>query len=296
MGLRFRKSIKAGPIRVNLSKSGIGYSVGGKGFRYTKKAGGGYRATTSIPGTGISYVQDSAGPKKRSAQTHPSGIARNSQGGNNMKKPKNSMAELLLCLFLGWAGAHKFYMGKKGTGILYLLTFGLFIIGWWGDLISLCMKNFGKNKGQELPRKKKVLSYAAGFLCVMLVGGCSSESEPAPDPTTPTMAIVATTEAVEETTIPTTEVVTEVTTEPTSESTEAPAAEPTTEPTTEPTVMPLDAEPEGRDYVLNTNTKKFHYPSCSSADDIKSKNRKDVVATRESLIAQRYEPCGRCDP
>lgn len=64
MGFRFRKSIKAGPLRVNLSKSGVGYSVGTKGFRYTKKAGGGTRTTASIPGTGISYVSDS---KKKEA-------------------------------------------------------------------------------------------------------------------------------------------------------------------------------------------------------------------------------------
>ena len=52
MGFRFRKSFGAGSFRVNLSKSGIGYSVGGKGFRFTKKAGGGTRTTASIPGTG----------------------------------------------------------------------------------------------------------------------------------------------------------------------------------------------------------------------------------------------------
>lgn len=292
MGFRFRKSIKAGPLRVNLSKSGIGYSVGGKGYRYTKKAGGGTRTTTSIPGTGISYVQDSAGSNKRTSQARSSGTARRSKGGNNMKKPKNSMAEFLLCLFLGWAGAHKFYMGKKGMGFLYLFTMGLFAIGWWGDLICLCMKNFGRNKGQELPLKKKILSYVAGFLCIMVVGGCSSDSESAPVPTEPAMAVVATTEATEATTIPTTEAVTEATTEPTTE----PITEPTTEPTTAPTTKPVETEPEGRDYVLNTNSRKFHYPSCSSADDIKASNRKDVVATREELIAQRYDPCGRCDP
>ena len=59
MGMRFRKSFGGKGFRVNVSKSGIGYSVGGKGFRYTKKAGGGSRTTTSIPGTGISYVKDS---------------------------------------------------------------------------------------------------------------------------------------------------------------------------------------------------------------------------------------------
>ena len=40
MGLNFRKSFKIGPARVNLSKSGVGYSVGAGGLRYTKKSGG----------------------------------------------------------------------------------------------------------------------------------------------------------------------------------------------------------------------------------------------------------------
>lgn len=39
MGWNFRKSIKIGPARINLSKSGVGYSVGTGGVRYTKKAG-----------------------------------------------------------------------------------------------------------------------------------------------------------------------------------------------------------------------------------------------------------------
>ena len=59
MGFRFRKSVSFGPVRINLSKSGIGYSVGTKGARITKKANGGTRTTLSIPGTGISHVSDS---------------------------------------------------------------------------------------------------------------------------------------------------------------------------------------------------------------------------------------------
>lgn len=58
MGIRFRKSKNIGPFRINFSKSGIGYSVGTKGYRITKKANGGYRKTVSIPGTGISHVTD----------------------------------------------------------------------------------------------------------------------------------------------------------------------------------------------------------------------------------------------
>lgn len=50
---------------------------------------------------------------------------------------KNKSIELLLCIFFGWAGAHKFYIGKNGDGFLYLFTFGLFGIGWLGDTIAI---------------------------------------------------------------------------------------------------------------------------------------------------------------
>ena len=53
---------------------------------------------------------------------------------------------------------------------------------------------------------------------------------------------------------------------------------------------------EEHDYVLNTNTKKFHLPTCASVSSMKEHNRKDVTATREELIAQGYDPCGSCHP
>ncbi|MCH3986451.1 MAG: DUF4236 domain-containing protein [Lachnospiraceae bacterium] len=66
MGMRYRKSINlGGGFRVNISKSGVGYSWGTKGYRYTKTARGTTRKTYSIPGTGLSYVEES-GKKKRS--------------------------------------------------------------------------------------------------------------------------------------------------------------------------------------------------------------------------------------
>ena len=59
MGFRYRKSINlGGGFRINLSKSGIGYSWGVKGYRVTKTARGTTRRTASIPGTGISYVHE----------------------------------------------------------------------------------------------------------------------------------------------------------------------------------------------------------------------------------------------
>ena len=53
---------------------------------------------------------------------------------------------------------------------------------------------------------------------------------------------------------------------------------------------------EVRLYVLNTNTKKFHYPSCSSVKKIKEKNYSEFEGTREKVIAKGYEPCGNCHP
>ena len=63
MGIRFRKSINLGKgFRINMSKSGPGFSWGGKGFRVTKKANGGFRTTAYIPGTGLSYQKDFSNP------------------------------------------------------------------------------------------------------------------------------------------------------------------------------------------------------------------------------------------
>ena len=55
-------------------------------------------------------------------------------------------------------------------------------------------------------------------------------------------------------------------------------------------------EPEEITYVLNTNTKKFHQPYCSSVQDIKDKNKKETTQSREEIISQGYKPCKRCNP
>ena len=54
--------------------------------------------------------------------------------------------------------------------------------------------------------------------------------------------------------------------------------------------------PSGTRYILNTNTKKFHEPSCSSVDDMKESNKAEFVGDRSEVIARGYDPCGRCKP
>ena len=50
------------------------------------------------------------------------------------------------------------------------------------------------------------------------------------------------------------------------------------------------------DYVLNTNSKKFHDPDCGSVMDIKEHNKQEFIGSRDDLIADGYEPCGSCRP
>lgn len=78
---------------------------------------------------------------------------------------------------------------------------------------------------------------------------------------------------------------------------ETPAPQPETD-TTVQTSPELSAPQESRQttYVLNTNTKKFHYPTCSSVDDMKEKNKQIYTGSREEVINMGYVPCKRCNP
>lgn len=52
----------------------------------------------------------------------------------------------------------------------------------------------------------------------------------------------------------------------------------------------------GTTYILNTNTKKFYYPSCSSVDQMSEKNKWEYTWSRDDIIAMGYDPCKRCNP
>jgi TM2 domain-containing membrane protein YozV len=63
---------------------------------------------------------------------------------------KNWLIVLLLCIFLGYLGIHRFYTGKIGTGILWMLTVGLFGIGYIVDLLLIATFKFKDSDGYLL--------------------------------------------------------------------------------------------------------------------------------------------------
>ena len=79
--------------------------------------------------------------------------------------------------------------------------------------------------------------------------------------------------------------------EPEPESEPAPKPEPTPEP--EPGSQA--AAPEVT-YIVNVNTDKFHYPECSSVDQMSEKNKLEYTGMRDELISRGYDPCKRCNP
>ena len=267
MGLRYRKSIKMGPFRLNFSKSGIGYSVGVKGYRVTKKAGGGYRTTASVPGTGISYVKDHSGKAVRSTPDyvpplpeqfceqcgHPVG------GGNRV------------CPECGVKVKHEKRKMDKGPLCAALLVV-LFALA-----IAIGSSGCAAQPAED-PAPQTSISVVKPTVEDF------KEPEPEPEP-----------EAAEEISVP----------EPEPEPVPEPAPEPEPEPEPEPAPAPAptpepDPEPEPKpepkvSYIGNKNTKKFHELDCSSVNDMKESNKRELY-TRDEAISKGYEPCKRCDP
>lgn len=142
MGTRFRKSKKILPgVTLNLNKKSASISIGPKGFRQTFSTTGKKTTTVGLPGTGLSYTQTS-GSKQQTApvELEPS--------------PKNKTAALILAILTGYIGFHRFYVGKVGTGILYLLTGGMFLFGWIIDICKIAGNKFTDGKGRLITGRR----------------------------------------------------------------------------------------------------------------------------------------------
>ena len=99
MGLRYRKSFRAGPLRLTASTRGLSASVGGGAGRLTRRAGGGVQLSTHVPGTGLGYtttVHGRAGGSRR-----PVGSGRGTTGSAPQGRVRTGtwywVATLLTC-------------------------------------------------------------------------------------------------------------------------------------------------------------------------------------------------------
>lgn len=153
-------------------------------------------------------------------------------------------------------------------------------------------------KTRKKKKNQKLVPFLVGVLMVIGLGSCvGGGGEEAPPATEPTTIITEATDPTELVTEAPTEIVTEATVPPATEPpTEAPTEAPVTEPPTEAPTEASTPEPQTTTYVLNTNTKKFHYPSCGSAKKIKEHNKSVFEGTREEVMNMGYEPCGNCHP
>lgn len=77
-----------------------------------------------------------------------------SNSNDEWKSPKSRKVDTLLCLFLGFAGAHRFYEKKYATGVLWFLTFGLFGIGYLVDFIKVFSGSSTDKDGKAILRWK----------------------------------------------------------------------------------------------------------------------------------------------
>lgn len=63
---------------------------------------------------------------------------------------KSRGTALVLCVFGGMFGLHQFYVGRIGKGILYAFTAGMFLLGWFGDIVKILNRSFTDNVGNPL--------------------------------------------------------------------------------------------------------------------------------------------------
>lgn len=61
--------------------------------------------------------------------------------------PKSKKVCMALCICFGWLGIHQFYVGKIGWGIAYMFSYGLFFIGWIGDISKIAKGEFTDSEG-----------------------------------------------------------------------------------------------------------------------------------------------------
>ena len=280
MGLRFRKSFKAGPVRFTVSKSGVSSSIGAKGARITKTASGRTRTTLSIPGSGLSHVSEISSKKSQPKKAAVTSGVPLPVPYNGSPPPTNIFRKILnalLWIFCGFCLLFFFTFFPSAASLIFLLV----------ALLAAPIRPLKKVLSQlHLSGAKSTLIAVALFAAAVFAAPTDSSaaenSTALPDDPASTVSQVYENER-KPSELP------------------SPAAKPDSSPTEEepaaaPAAPQVSAPAEEVEYILNTSTMKFHKPTCSSVSKIAAHNNQGYIGTRDDVLSRGYEPCGQCHP
>lgn len=275
MGFRFRKSVKAGPVRFNFSKSGVGYSVGGKGFRVTKRADGRTQTTTSIPGTGISYTTTGKKKKKEDVPFVSKIIA-----------VGILVLVFLLCSWLTGCGSDAPAASSAPSTPVQSQQNPLDSVT---TAVTQPQQPSEPEKEPEKAPEPEPQPEPAPAPAPAPEPEKETEKGPEPEPQPePAPAPAPAPEPEKEP-----EKKPEPEPQPEPAPAPAPAPEPEKEPEKEPEPEPEPETEKGPIVIGNKNSKKYHELGCSSITDMKEKNRIELESAAVAE-AKGYTPCARC--
>lgn len=152
-------TVKGSHVKVsaNIQETRTSVGVGGMNFRTDKNSvmNQGVKGVANRPILQGEYMDKVTDTIKRILNDEPveDYVAPAPEEMPGAKKAKDWLTCLLLEIFLGALGIHRFYVGKTGSGILYLITGGVFGIGWLIDLIKIVTGKFTDKDGNPIQKK-----------------------------------------------------------------------------------------------------------------------------------------------
>lgn len=211
MGIRFRKTKKAGPFRFSLTKKGVGWSIGNKYIGYSHGASGRKSLRASIPGTGISYITPIGGKKRKPvARTKPHHTAGTERSTAAMhRKPNHTQARTPAAPATEYTWEEKMSTMRRAVlilqwpvflfsllGVIVLIPDLSFILFLVMAAVSCPIPKYRSWIQSIMPhRAVRIIAALAAFLVALLI--CPDTPVPEGIPDTETTARETTTETVD---------------------------------------------------------------------------------------------------
>ncbi len=141
---------RSNDIRIQVEPAGIeGYQ---KTVAVCRNCGYSWVVSSNLPGLNEDIKPQRAVTPYQSnvPPTYNYGQSNVPNANNDFGSSKDKTVTLVLCIFLGYFGAHHFYAGRYGMGILYLLTSGLCGVGWIIDIVMILTGSYKDGDGNPI--------------------------------------------------------------------------------------------------------------------------------------------------